>query len=235
MIKALGMTGSIVISILTALLLYFACYTYLPYLINRLNLAPLLSWHISGSIVFIIMFISVFALLQAEKAGGSRFSIKERLSLKRIDKSDIPFILSALALMYILTGLIFYFIYLFTGEMEINPAFMEFEPIKLSEWYLLATWLFMFFFNIIGEELFWRAYLLPRQVRHFGEMAWIINALCWLIFHLPFGFGMLLLLLPTIIIIPYTVQRKNNTSIGIVLHGVFNGVNYLVITLREIV
>jgi membrane protease YdiL (CAAX protease family) len=71
----------------------------------------------------------------------------------------------------------------------------------------LAAWIVFFFFDILGEELFWRGYILPRQELVFGRRAWLVNSTLWAMFHLAFGWSMLLMLAPILIIGPWLVQR----------------------------
>lgn len=96
---------------------------------------------------------------------------------------------------------------------------------------LLATWVVFFAFNILGEELFWRGYILPRQELAFGSRAWMINGALWALFHLSFGWSLLLMLLPLLFVAPWPVQRRRNVWLGIILHGLYNGVPSLLLAL----
>ncbi|HMB62929.1 MAG TPA: CPBP family intramembrane glutamic endopeptidase [Eudoraea sp.] len=85
--------------------------------------------------------------------------------------------------------------------------------------------LFMLSFGLllgaIGEELFWRGYLLPRQEKQLGKKAWVFNGLFWALSHIlvynpvrilfiAFGFS-------------FIASRYRNITYTIVLHLVING------------
>ncbi len=76
--------------------------------------------------------------------------------------------------------------------------------------------------NILGEELLWRGYLLPRQELAFGKWAWLVNGLCWiLLFHmfLPWIF---MTIIPSMVLVPWLAQRQKSTVSAIVIHGTGN-------------
>ena len=85
--------------------------------------------------------------------------------------------------------------------------------------------------NILGEELLWHGYLLPRNVVRFGPRAWILNGTGWLLFHLPFGLHLMLLLLPIVLIETWAVQKSGNTWVGVIIHSVVNGPAFVAIAL----
>ncbi len=61
---------------------------------------------------------------------------------------------------------------------------------------------------MMSEEILCIGVLLPRQERTFGRWAWLANGGGWFLFHLAFGWRMLILLLPILVIEPYVVQRR---------------------------
>lgn len=91
-----------------------------------------------------------------------------------------------------------------------------------GNWWILAFWAGWLVVNIGGEELLWRGYALPLQERVFGRHAWLVNGLSWnLLVHafMPWGY---LTLLPISLILPYLVQRQQNSWIGVIIHGLGN-------------
>ena len=84
------------------------------------------------------------------------------------------------------------------------------------------------FFNIFGEELWWRGYILPRQEKAHGRWAWVINGLLWWLWHLAFYPWQVFALLPICLIIPYIAQRFQNTWPAIIIHWQ-NGISLLLI------
>jgi hypothetical protein len=81
---------------------------------------------------------------------------------------------------------------------------------------LVFVALFVTAFVLIGAEL---------------GLEWIANAVGWALFHLAFGWQLLLLLLPILIILPYIVHRRRNTWIGVLLHAGLNGPAFVAIAL----
>jgi hypothetical protein len=73
------------------------------------------------------------------------------------------------------------------------------------------------FFNIVGEELWWRGYILPRQELSFGKRTFLLHGILWACFHMykwvqvPFMFF-------TTWVIPFIAQRKKNTWPGMIMH-----------------
>lgn len=82
----------------------------------------------------------------------------------------------------------------------------------------------LFVFNILGEELWWRGVILPRQELHFGSQTWIVHGILWTLFHAFYHttLGVLLSYLPTTLAISYVAQRTRNTWPGIIGHMVGN-------------
>jgi membrane protease YdiL (CAAX protease family) len=73
--------------------------------------------------------------------------------------------------------------------------------------------------------------ILPRQEAALGRGAWVANAPGWLLFHLAFGWLLMVVLLSILIILPYAVQRRQNTWVGVVIHAVVNGPGFVAVAL----
>ena len=81
---------------------------------------------------------------------------------------------------------------------------------------------FVLFMNIISEELWWRGYVLPRQEKQLGRYTWAIHGVLWAFFH-AFKWWAVPFMLITTWIIPFITQRTENTTPGIIIHLVING------------
>ena len=94
----------------------------------------------------------------------------------------------------------------------------------------LAGWLF----NILGEELLWRGFVLPRQEVNYGRFAWVVHGVLWTGWHFFWKWN-LPSLLPITLGLPFIAQRTKNTSVAIVAHGLANliplaGLVYFIVT-----
>jgi membrane protease YdiL (CAAX protease family) len=78
------------------------------------------------------------------------------------------------------------------------------------------------FFNIAGEELWWRGYILPRQELAFRKSTWFIHGILWACFHM-FKWYAVPFMLITCQVIPYVAQRTRNTWPAIINHLAING------------
>jgi membrane protease YdiL (CAAX protease family) len=95
-----------------------------------------------------------------------------------------------------------------------------------GNWTAIFVFLIGLIFNIIGEELWWRGYILPRQELSFGKKTWIIHGFLWPFFHIFKYWD-----IPTLIILhlpfSYMVCRTKNTTTGILLHFIMNGIQII--------
>ncbi|HEX2959330.1 MAG TPA: CPBP family intramembrane glutamic endopeptidase, partial [Chitinispirillaceae bacterium] len=170
--------------------------------------------------------------VKKEGAKGIR-QISEQLCIRRFTQKDWKYASIGLLLVFILTGAIFGISNFLTVQWGVRPLsttpwFMEMHPFVGKDQLLLFIWLPMFFFNIAGEEILWRGYI---QARLKSKYPWLLCSCLWLLFHLPFGMDLLLLLVPVIIIIPYSFSKTNNTLVGIFIHGVYNGPLFVAVAL----
>lgn len=235
MIKPISTSTTLQFFGIPALIMLLICRLLIPYLNQSCGFHPALSWFLGGLLVFFPLFLLAIYLVWKEGC-LTKSEMISRLRLRKLSASDWKYaIVSTLAIM-LLTGLIMgvsKWLNLTFGisEIEPTPSFMQFEPFVGCERYLLLVWLVMFFFNIFGEELMWRGYILPRQEISMAKGAWFFYALLWMLFHVCFGIQLMILLIPIIFILPYAVQKTGNTSVGIVIHALVNGPSFILISL----
>ncbi len=218
-----------------AIFLGFTAYFYLlvrlliPWLRARSSLNPAMDWFITGYCLFLPMLAAAIVLARRERSR----SILTALALKPMSRRDWVYALGGTLSCFALTGGIVAAAgaaagLLGTRPLDPVPWFMAFEPFAGRERLLLLVWLPMFALNILGEELMWRGYIQNRLV---GRGSWLFVSLFWLIFHAPFGLDLMIMLLPIVLILPFAVHKTRNTTVGIVIHALYNGPTFVLIAL----
>ena len=216
---------------------YFITRVLIPYFNSTYNIHPILTWFMFGGLfLFLPLFVLAILLFKRDGYDCTLTTMAARFRLVRLNKKDWHWLFGGLISIMIVTGIIMVTWMMLSKWFGINPVdtsapFLHFEPLKGMERLLLLIWLPFFFLNIVGEEILWRGYILPRQELAFGKFAWLINAILWTIFHICFGRDLMIILLPTLFIIPYIAQRRKNTLIGVIIHAVVNGPSFIFISL----
>jgi len=211
---------------------YILLFTLLPFLKANSDLNPALYWFITGYFLFVPLL--KFAIWRAWAEGNrSPKEILKALHVKPFTRLDWKYSVLGLLLVLLLTGGIFgvsQLLHRILGwkMLSTTPWFMTMRPFIGIEKLLLLVWLPMFFFNIVGEELLWRGYI---QSRLPGKLAWLLCSFLWLLFHIPFGPGVIIMALPALLIIPYVFAKTRNTLTGIFIHALFNGPAFIAIAL----
>ncbi|MBU1008614.1 MAG: CPBP family intramembrane metalloprotease [Bacteroidetes bacterium] len=232
MMKPLNTFGSFVLFGIPATWFLLLTRLFLPYL-SSLGLHPALSWFITGLAVFVPLFVAAITFTFRE-GFKTKHTVYARLRLNKLSRSDWRFVIFGTISAFILSGFIMIAATLLMRHfglppLKTSPDFLQFEPLTGSQRWLLLVWLVMFFFNIFGEELLWRGYILPRQEIAFGTHAWAFNSFLWLMFHLCFGFDLMVMLLPIMVILPYVVHITRNTTVGILIHALYNGPVFILV------
>lgn len=216
-VKPLGLAGSVIWFGIPTLLLLAGTQLLIPFLI-RSGVHGLYSWYICGFTVMGAM------LIAAWKAAGTGSRVK-KLRLEKPTKSLLKTTAVTSVITLVCMGAVWFLINALAGpEESMMPPFLKGTVIEgQNRTLLLLAWLPMFFCNIVGEELLWRGYLLPRQEQRFGSKAWILNGALWIVFHIPFGLRTILMVLPVFFALPWMAQRTRSTWPGIILHALVNG------------
>lgn len=92
-----------------------------------------------------------------------------------------------------------------------------------GNWLPCVGMLVVFVFNIVGEELWWRGIVLPRQELAFGIWTRVLHGVLWAFFHI-FKRWDVLNLLPITLALAWVCCKFKNATPGIVIHGVTNGI-----------
>jgi membrane protease YdiL (CAAX protease family) len=207
--------------------LLIATNVVIPYLINILPLPVEVIFFITtGSLVFIPMFILSFVFTLKETKKRQSQDLFNRLRINRMGIVDWGYALGAFLLIAIISALLKKTSVYLPG-LDISIPFMDNMPLSRDYYWILAIWLPFFFFNVLGEELWWRGYLQPKFEKMAPNLSWLINAFCWAFFHIGFGWGTIYLAAPMFLILPYVVYLRKNTTISIVLHAAFGAVGVL--------
>lgn len=234
--KPISITKAFLYFAFFTLMLYIATRYFIP-LLNSFGFHPAISWFVSSSLmVFMPLLVLAITGVMKDLKTKNKKLIIQRLWLTRPNNKDWAWALGGALLIVVLTA----FIMLaaesisqtfFNKPFQTSPSFMHFDPLIPSQYWILAIWIIFFFFNIFGEEIMWRGYLLAGMSEKYPKTAWLYNAIFWMTFHIPFGPELMIMVLPTFILIPYLVQKRKNTWIGIIIHAGLNGPGFILVSL----
>lgn len=230
-LKKLGLAGSFLVYIPAAILMYCQTTYLIPFLSNSFKVETIFFWFVvAGLGIFTPLILTGIFILRSEGYAFSKNTWTERLRFRKISRKDILTCFIGLVLVGLASGLTMKLLQFFVGEFDHSPAFMSFEPLNKGRYWLLLLWFPYWILNILGEEFLWRGVMLPRQEVAFGKNTWIIHGIGWGLFHIAFGWQLLITLIPLIFIQSYVVQKTKNSWIGVIMHGALNGPSFLAIS-----
>lgn len=219
-----------------------SCIIYFLYeIIPSMNIP--LHWAVYLSTWGIIAVMSVVVLLLWRK---STLSFTEYFWVKKVSKRDVLILLGVfvgtLLLEQVLGGTRLFlmnfpgfavpnhFPEIFKPTFELEMPLQEFMGMSVKgNYFIIHFWIMWLVINILGEEFLWRAFALPRMELYFGKWAWLINGLLWNIgihFFMQWSF---LTLLPVSVAVPYFSQKYRSWVPGLIIHGLGNGIFFLVL------
>jgi len=106
-------------------------------------------------------------------------------------------------------------------DFELPPNAFFGVPLAGNSW-VIFVYAVGLFGNIIGEELWWRGFLLPRMEASFGHWAWLVNGLLWVVVFHAATWWLYPTLLPTGLLAPFVAWRFRSTWASIAVHGMGN-------------
>jgi len=157
-----------------SLLLWLTVVAVIPWLRDTFGVPPLIGWYVSGTALVLlpILFIGV---LQAwrELPTRSLKQLSKRLRLNSLSAGDIAWSIGGLFTISIASVVILALAHHLDPTFRPSPEFLR-QPPGWHAWVFIA-WIPLFLSNVVGEELCWRGYVLPRQEAALGRAAWLLN------------------------------------------------------------
>jgi membrane protease YdiL (CAAX protease family) len=237
-IKPLFWGKTLLFTIIPAGMLFITHYYLIPAYIEKSG-EPYFNGYWVGYLV--TTGLAFFAAMLGYYLEGNPFTweaLKKRFRLRRMTRVDWLWT----AAIIVLAG-ITYFGLGFTGEWVYKVPFLsplavwppewgpggtgrvvpgEFMGVVLKgQWWVVFAYAFGWFFNIFGEEFWFRGYLLPRHEQAYGKYGWLANAIAFWLYHF-FQPWILIAVLPSMLVLAYVVSVRKNTSISIIQHGFMN-------------
>jgi len=229
-IKPLNWVDYIWLYGIPTLLNLIACRVVIPYLKKISSLPIEIIYFLSvGGLVLVPMFFGAIYLVKREIENVTLNSLLKRMRIKRMSVRDwvwtvLGFVSLSLASFLIAKVLMPKF------NLYATPFFFKNMPLDDAHMWILYVWPIFFFFNIFGEEFLWRGYILPRQELFHKKWAWLFHGIFWAIWHFPMGLDLVIAAIPIFFILPAIVQIRKNTTIAIVIHAVFGGFGFLILS-----
>ena len=244
-LQPLGLVGSFALFGLPAVILFVAFHMFRPWL-EALGYDSLISFLASLCIPLALLFAAALFAYYREGYPLTWQVFAERMRLPRLRGRDVLWGLTIFMIgglgMGMLSGLILTLIQ--RGWMPLPghlPALADPRVtvtrdmlaqsaggVIYGRWDIAILYLVVFLFNVIGEELWWRGYILPRQELALGRYTWLIHGVMWACFHV-FKWWDVLPLLPMCLITAYCAQRTRSTWGGLIGHVLSNGISVIAV------
>ncbi len=227
-LKGLNLRHSFLIYFLLSSFMFFISYFLIPYLSNITKIEVIFFWFLVSSLfVFFPLLLLSYIFLKKENRSSSISTWVVRLRFRKLNLADLKLTLFGIVLILVCSGLLLKSIEFLSGPFNQSPSFMMFKPIVNNRYWILFLWFPSWILNIMGEEIFWRGLILPRQELNFGKYAWLIHGIGWSLFHIAFGWQLLITLFPLIFIQSYIVQKTRNSWTGVIIHAGISGPGFI--------
>lgn len=232
---------------LPALIFRLAIYWGMPNMMEA-GLTQYQAFIVSFTAPSAILFALAFGFAQQEGGGMSWHDLRARFRLHRMTRQDWLWTVGGFLFAFLAGGMLAgaarqliaafpaiappaFFPPILDPRVTLSTAvFTDFVGASLvGNWGVFILYAVALFFNIFGEELWWRGLILPRQELAHGRRAWGIHGLLWLLFHVPFYPWAAVSLLPICLTIAYVSQRRQNTTPAIIMHWLYNGLPLLLV------
>jgi membrane protease YdiL (CAAX protease family) len=200
-------TASTSIFAVFSILLWLTVRTVIPWLRDAFGVLPIIGWYLSGTtFVLVPSLLYGCAMAWRELPTHGPSALKNRLRLNLMDRDDVLWLIGGLFAITTASAVILALARYINPNFCPSPWFLQHTP-GLHAW-VFAAWIPLFVSNILGEELCWRGYVLPRQEARFGRAAWLPNGVLWCLFHWSLGWPIMVILLPITLLLPWIVQRR---------------------------
>jgi len=245
LLKPMPLWESIILTLAPAILLYAFYYFMMPSLMQTFGFPFLVVYLIAWGGGEALIFFASLLVYKMEGNPSTRMAFASRYRLHKMGRKDWPLLVGLFVF-----SIITYFGLTFTAEwLGSIPGFAppDFFPPELTPgaagklipgefmglplkgmWWVLVVYFFGWLFNILGEEFWFRGYMLPRQELTHGKYAWIVQGVLFTLFHIFWKWN-LIAILPGSLFMAYVVQRRQNTWISILSHGIMNFIPMIVI------
>jgi membrane protease YdiL (CAAX protease family) len=223
--RPIGWAESIATFGFFSILLWLAIYVGIDWLRHTFGLSIMVSWFLAGTLIALLPMIVYTAIMVRREGAISLRDFAEHLQMKGLNAADVRSVIAGLMAVAVASSVLFGIARVLDPKFLPIPLFMEVPSGNL--FWIFLGWIPLFICNILGEELLWRGYVLPRQELVFGRSAWLVNAILWLLFHWSINLPAMMLILPTTLVVPWSVQRRQNTWVGILIHGIFNAMGFI--------
>lgn len=235
--------------ILPSAFAFFGFRAVLPWLVNN-GYPKVLMWGIVASIMlFAFAVIGLFFIHKESKA--LNISLKERLLIKKVSKTQwlicLGVMVVGIVLAQLLSPFINYFVE-FTGlsipdympfwlDPSINPMETNMEILSpnysmKNNYAFVIVMVVTLLLNILVEEIYFRAWLLPKM-QSFGKWSWVANGVLFALYH-TFQLWLFPMLVIISLSITLTVYLSKSILPAFTIHFIANfllsilGVLYLV-------
>src|SRR5688572_9689394 len=228
--RRIGIVLSIMLFDLPALLLWATTGLLIPPLVQN-GWAPQTAWFLAGSLALAPLLVAALLGAWAALPAPSPATILDHLRVRRMTPADWGLAGHVFLFVSCVTAVLYFVNANLWPRLPPHPPFLAPSALQPGQYYILLLWLPFFALNIIGEELWWRGFIQPRQEPVFGRGTWLVQGLLHGAFHFSFGPGVMFVLWPALFGIPWSVQRSRNTSVGMVVHAGVNGPGFIAVSL----
>ncbi len=249
-VRPMGLISTVVYWAVPAAILYAAHYWWVPTFVEQTGQPYLVAYLIAWTTTMLLFLVAALVAYWREGNSWQWAALAKRYRLQPMTRQDWLWALGLLVFV-----IISYFGLGFTARWLAQWSLLAPHPVFAPEFgpggaaarapgtfmgttitglaWVAVVYFFGWFFNIAGEELWFRGYVLPRQEMALGANAWLANGLMFTLNHIwqPWN---LLLILPGALVSAFVVQRRKNTWILIVSHGLANALALVAIILNAL-
>lgn len=216
----------------------FVGFRYLLPMIFESGIAAVVAWPMVASVM--LLAFTVFPILMMKhEAADLNISLKARLCLRSLTGKEWLFAIGIL-IVALIAALVFGNLNIAWAELTglsvpesfpffLNPSIdpMTADPAMLTPgfkltgaYWLIGLMLITLFLNILVEELYFRAWLLPKM-QNLGQISWLINGIAFAFYH-TFQLWLLPQILPLSLLMAFVVYKTKSIWPVFVIHLLVN-------------